>query len=302
MQPISSSNRTVSSGLIAGIAFGICFFLVFFLATSSWAATPSWQPSASERLVKLPSNYLKKAVDRDFADSELAGALGDVNSRVQLKGQTLGDLQAAIDKAEGEVKTELRHQFLAEKQEFIKLMGEQQEMRRKQVETKIKLYERLLAKLERRGAGMTPTKAKLIENQKAARERFEGTVSDVDMAIFGSAAISESRYSQEYAKNMTAIEALVQAIKEHPMTAEPEINGQPVSKQDYMRQLIADNQARVAIIDQEETLLGYMAKVVALDAMALSEEVAAEDFEDTGVTDDDGEVSLSAAVDFFVPQ
>ncbi|MBL6928904.1 MAG: hypothetical protein ISR44_07000 [Rhodospirillales bacterium] len=301
MQPISSSNRTIPSGLMAGIAFGICLFLVFFFATSSWASTPSWQPSASERLVKLPSNYLKKAIDRDFAESDLASALTDVNSRVQLKGQTLGDLQAAIDKAEGDVKIELRHQFLAEKQEFIKLMGEQQDMRRKQVETKIKLYERLLAKLERRGAGMTPTKAKLLDNQKAARERFEGTASGVDMAIFGSAAVSESRYSREYAKNMTAIEALVAAIKEHPMTAEPEINGQPVSKQDYLRQLIAENQARVAIVEQEENILGYMAKIVALDAMALSEEVAAEDIEDSGVTGEDGEVSLSAAVDFFVP-
>lgn len=303
MQRISSANRVFPAGLAAGIAFGIGLCLILFAATGAFAATPSWNPDASERLVKLPASYLQKAVDRDFADSELAGALNDLNSRVTLKGQTLTDLMAAIDKAEGEVRTELRHQFLAEKQEFIKMMGEQQEFRRKQVETKIKLYERLLAKLERHESGMTPARADLIRTQEEARARFENSVADVDMELFGSPEANESRYSREYAKNMAAIEALVQAIREHPMTAQLERDGEGMSKQEHLRQLIADNQAEVAILDQEENILGYMAKLVALDAMALAEEVAAADFEDgSGVTDDDGNVSLSSSVDFFIPQ
>ncbi len=302
MQPISSSNRTSPVGLLAGIAFGIGLFAVLVVATSADAATPSWQPSASERLVKLPSTYLKKAIDRDFAESELAQVLGDTNANIRLKAQTLGDLQAAIDKAEGEVKVELRHQFLAEKQEFIKLMGEQQELRRKQVDTQIKLYERLLAKLERREAGMTPAKADLLEKQEAARQRFEGSVSKVDMDIFGSPEMSESKYSRDYAKNMSAIEQLVQAIKAHPMTAQIELDGQAISKQDYLRHLIADNQAVASILDQEGQILGYMAKLVALDAMALSEEVAVDEFADDGVSDETGEVSVSSTVDFFITQ
>lgn len=300
MQRISSSNRVIPGGLLAGIAFGIGLFAVLFWATGAFAGTPSWQPDASERLVKLPGSYLKKAIDRDFAGSELATALNDVDSRIRLKGQTLSDLQAAIDKADGDVKTELRHQFLAEKQEFIKLMGEQQDLRRKQVETRSKLYERLLAKLERRDAGMSPAKAELIKHQEAARQRFENSVASVDMALFGSSTAGESKYSREYSKNMTAIEALVQAIKEHPMTAQTEVDGKAMSKQDYLRQLLADNQAEGAILDQEETILGYMAKLVALDAMALSDEVAAAEGGGEGVTDGDGQVSLSSSVDFFI--
>lgn len=299
MQRISSANRVVPAGLVAGIAFGIGLFAVLFWATGAFAATPSWQPEASERLVKLPGSYLKKAIDRDFASSDLAGVLNDTNSRVKLKGQTLTDLQAAIDKADGDVKTELRHQFLAEKQEFIKLMGEQQELRRKQVETKGRLYERLLAKLERRDAGMSPEKAELIKRQDAARERFEHSVASVDMALFGSSTAEESKYSREYSKNMTAIESLVQAIKEHPMTAQSELDGKAMTKQEYLRQLMTDNQADLAILDQEETILGYMAKLVALDAMALSEDVAGGEGGE-GVTDDDGQVSLSSSVDFFI--
>ncbi len=302
MQPISSSNRTSPVGLLAGIAFGIGLFAALVVATSAGAATPSWQPSASERLVKLPSSYLKKAIDRDFAESELAQALGDTNSNIRLKAQTLGDLQAAIDKAEGEVKIELRHQFLAEKQEFIKLMGEQQELRRKQVDVQIKLYERLLDKLTRREAGMTPARADLIQKQEEARQRFESSVSKVDMDLFGSPEMAESKYSRDYAKNMAAIEQLVQAIKEHPMTTQMEIDGQEISKQDYLRHLIAENQAVASILDQEEQILGYMAKLVALDAMGLSEEVAAAEFGEDGVSDENGEVSLSSTVDFFITQ
>ena len=39
------------------------------------AETPNWRPSASERLVKLPGTYIKKAIDQDFQESPLATAL-----------------------------------------------------------------------------------------------------------------------------------------------------------------------------------------------------------------------------------
>ena len=306
MTQLSQVHDRSRSGLWIGIGFAVTFHLVLLASMAAWAASsatatpgsPAWRPNASERLVKLPSTYLKKAIDRDFADSELGTALQDVGSRIGLKAQTLGDLQSATDKADGEVRTELRHQFLAEKQEYIKLMGERQEMQRKHLKTKVRLYERLLRKLERRHQGMTPTKAKLLEQQDTARQRFEGSVAKVDMNLFGSAAVAESKYAREYTKNMSAIEQLVSAIKEHPMSAQLEVDGQAISKQDYLRKLIADTEADVAIIDQEETILGYMAKLVALDAMALSEEVGEDEFADG--EGEDGELSVSSAVDFFI--
>ncbi len=62
--------------------------------------------------------------------------------------------------------------------------------------------------------------------------------------------------------------------------------------------LIANNGSSLALLDQEENILGYMAKLVALDAMALAEEVAADDGGDDGV--EMGELSVSSAVDFFI--
>lgn len=302
MQPISRTNRVNRLAMLAGVAFGVCVLSAVFLASTAGANTAVWEPSASEKLVKLPATYLKKAVDRDFAKSELATALTDVKSQIGLKTQTLQDLQSAIDRAEGEVRTELRHQFLAEKQEFIKLMGEQQELQRKQVETKIRLYERLLDKLGRSKAAASPQRAELIKQQEGARQRFETTVAAVDMKLFDSTELTESKYSRDYAKNMSAIESLVLAIQEHPMNQEAELDGQEVTKEDYLRHLIADNQARVAIFDQEETILGYMAKLVALDAMALSEEVAGDNLASDGLAGEGGEISLSSTVDFFITQ
>ena len=77
------------------------------------------------------------------------------------------------------------------------------------------------------------------------------------------------------------------------------VNGQAVTKQEFLRQAVADTQAELAIVDQEETILGYMAKLIALDALALTEAVAA----DGAVWVDEGQINgLAAAVDYFVPQ
>ena len=61
-----------------------------------------------------------------------------------------------------------------------------------------------------------------------ARERLEGTISQVDIKIFNSPMVSQSKYSKEYAKNVLAIERLVQAIKAHPMNEGSEIDGRAV--------------------------------------------------------------------------
>ncbi len=299
MKPLPVTQRAAYPALLGGAAFGVVVFLTLFLAGTAFAAgTPSWTPEASERLVKLPSSYLKKAIDRDFEGSELAVALSDVNSQIGLKAQTLGDLQKAIEQAEGDVRIELRHQFLAEKREFIQLMGDRQDMNRKQTETKIALYERLLDKLETRNAYLNPAAAELIKKQEAARQRFENSLTGVDMKLFGSTTMEETKYSKDYAKNMAAIEKLVVALKSHPMNVESEIDGEKMSKEEYLRYQIGEGQATIALLEQESGILGYMAKLVALDAMALAEEVETTDIADAGLK----KVDVSDTVDFFVEQ
>ncbi len=266
-------------------------------AVSKVTDVPSWQPVASEKLIKLPANYLKKSLDHDFAQSALSAAIQDTDGEIGLKGQTLEDLRAAIDQADGELAVELRHQFLAQKREFINLMKRKSDLRRKHMDTKQRTLERLLKKLGEEKGAMTPARVQLVARQKQARERFQGSLAKVDLAVLAASNVPDSKYAQEYAANMGAVEQLVAAIRSHPMNSQARTQGNPATKGDFIRQMLADTQAAVAILEQEENILGYMAKLVALDAMALSEQVM-----DAELVDSDIPASSSPAdaVKFFV--
>ena len=122
----------------------------------------SWSPKSSERLVKLPSTYLKKAIDQDFAKSSLAAALNDTSEEIKFKVKTLEDLRGAIERADGDLRTELlQHQYLAEKRAYLTLVANHQTMRAKRAKTKIRVYERLLRKMRRSKGGLTPQRVAL---------------------------------------------------------------------------------------------------------------------------------------------
>ncbi len=260
----------------------------------------AWTPASSERLVKLPASYLKKAVEQDFAKSSLAASLGATDNQVRLKVQTLQDLQGAIAQAEGELRIELSHQYLAEKREYLKLIANHQDLRKRRAKTKIRLYERILGKIKRKRGAMTPQRVALVQKQDAARLRFEASVAKVDTKLFRSALTTESRYAREYAKNVSAIERLVAAINSHPMSAQATLDGTPVSKEDLLRQLIAEDEAELAILDQERSVLGFMAKLVSLDALALTEAVIGED--PTVDQAEGADHELANVVEYFVTQ
>jgi len=288
--------RRTALALIA-VGLGLCAAAATARAAAVDDGT-SWKPVASERLIKLPANYLKKAVENDFRGSGLALALRDAESLISLKAATLADLQSAIDQTDGELEVELRHQFLAEKREYLGLVGRHQELHRRQLTTQIRLYEKLIGKLSREEAAMTPQRQALIEKQQQARERLDRSLAKVDMELFSAPMYGESKYAKDYAKNVMAIERLVQAINVHPMNDNSAMTGGPMSKKSYLRQLVSEAEADLAIVDQEENILGYMAKLIALDALALTEMVAGGD--DTFEETDEDPADLASAVDFFI--
>ena len=155
------------------------------------SGSPTWQPKVSERLVKLPPAYMKKSLDRDFARSALGQAVQDIEREIGLKTQTLADLQQAIEQADGDVLIELKHQFLAEKRGYLDMMQQKQDLQRKQVSTRHRVLERLLAKLNRKAGGMSPAKQKLADQQTAARQRFNASASKVDMNLFAESDVPE---------------------------------------------------------------------------------------------------------------
>ncbi len=269
------------------LRLGVVFIgAALLIGSASYAfAAPKWTPQSSERLIKLPPSYLKKSIDHDFATSELGTAIQKSEEDISLKGNTLGDLQKAIETADGDVRGELRHQFLTEKRNYLAMMSERNDLRRKHLLTKKRLFNDMLDRLSQEEGAMTPEKEELIELQKAAYERFESSLSKVDQRLFEAPELEESKYSKQYAQNKSAIEQLVARIDNHKMneTAVSE-NGVPLTRKEHVRRMVADVQTELAVLDQEETILGYMAKLVALDAMALAEEGLDGEMLDSDVT------------------
>ena len=239
---------------------------------SAPAMAPEWHPESSERLVKLPANYLKKSLDHDFAESALGTAIHSAEDEIGAKAKTLGDLQGAIAKSSGEMQIELRHQFLHEKRAYVDMMSQRNDLERKHVQIQTRLLEDLLTRMRPGTNGESPARQELIKRQDAARARFESSLANVDMRLFDTSSAPESKYSVKYSENAAAIEQLVARINTHKMNDAAPVDGETMSKEDYVRQMLADAQAQSALIDQEDTILGYMAKLVALDALALADE------------------------------
>jgi len=249
---------------------------------------PEWRPQSSEKLVKLPSTYLKKSIESDFADSKLGMAIEAAGEQTRHKILSLSDLKNAIGQAEGDVKTELRHQLLAEKRAYVNIVSHKNKMRWKQLMTKQRLFERILKKISQKNTALTPTRKVLIEKQEAAKKRFNQSMSKVDLKLFETASIPESAYSRKYSKNMAVINQLLATVNKHRMNRAVQVDGRQLNKQEYIQQLLSETQSEIAILEQEETILGYMAKLVALDALTLSEEALDAELADSDVPSEKG--------------
>lgn len=293
--------RKTAVRLMTGAALGA----LLLTAPQTGRAEPAeWAPVASERLVRLPAAFLERAIDRDFDGSSLAEALRRKAEAIAGTASSLAERQAEAESAQGPDRDEARHRFLVAKQDYVTLMGARQDLDRRRVETRLALYRRLLSRIERAGdPAAAPDGAALAERRAAAMERFAGSVEAVDMKLFASATVEESRYAREYARHAAAIDDLVRAIAAHPMNAAPQVEGRAVGKAEYLHHLVAAAEADLALLDQKDLVLAYMAKLVALDAMALADEVDARAVEErSGGAAGAGRVGLrdvTAAVGFF---
>ena len=278
------------------IALSTLLLIFEFETAYASSSNASWIPQSSERLVKLPAQYLKKRMENDFTRSGLGKALAKAEANISGKGNTLRELQEAIRNANGEIKTELRHQFLAQKQEYIEMMKELNSFRRQKLNTGLKVYNQLLNKSNVAGPNLSKSRQKLIEAQKAAMLRFKKSADKVDLETLKSVTFTESNYTVKYTENMAAIEKLATQIQNHK-TKNSRNEGQ-INKGDYIRQVIADSQAELAILDQENSILGYMAKLVSLDALQMADEILEHEQETS--THSRPKMSPASATEFFI--
>ena len=83
-----------------------------------------------------------------------------------------------------------------------------------------------------------------------------------------------SKYQREYGDNLAKVKQLKLAIQQHSANENPVLDGQSLNREQYIRYLLTHVDSELALLDQERLMLGYMAKLVALDAQALEHEIA----------------------------
>lgn len=292
---------TVPSKTPALVTAAVLGLAILAAQPGAQAATPAWNPSVTEKLVKLPQEYLKKSLERDFQRSPLADAIQNTEQEIQFKLQTLGDLKTAAEQANGELRTELRHQLLAEKRQYLSLVKARQDLKRQHLEQRRRVYKRILSKVLRKKQNETPEQAELVKQQQAAHVRFQRTVEAVDVKVFATTVAPQSKYATEYAKNLSAANALLKAISSHPANKRQAEETSPADKADYLRRLVADTDAELALVGQEQEIVGYMAKLVSLNAIALSEEIADDAEFEAAETDTDKDQSpITSALNHFI--
>ena len=248
---------------------------VMLLSGHSIAATNSstWQPQISEKILMLPSKHLENAVERDFASSPLANDMQTLDEDIQSKVTTIGTLQENQHLYEGAESLEVTHQIIAGTRDYLDMMSGQIDLRRQQLETKRNLYQRLM-----RQAKSSSIQSPQVEQHHlaidAARVRSGAVETQLRDELFFSTNLEESKFGLEYAENRTAIEQLRSAISNHPANHDIVINGEPVTKAEELNGLMLGVEAELALLSMEEEVIGYMAKLLSLDAMAFAEKVA----------------------------
>ena len=146
-------------------------------------SVPAWNSVSSEKLFRLPGNFLEKAMDRSFATSPLGTALGRVNDRLHGQAATLRELRSAV-RATDDSSVELQHQLLEAKSQYLDAMQAQQGLRRNALEKRLAVYRDAAERLRRNARAARDTVAReLVDRQQAARARMEASARRVDETL-----------------------------------------------------------------------------------------------------------------------
>ncbi|MBL6782883.1 MAG: hypothetical protein ISQ21_07575 [Alphaproteobacteria bacterium] len=232
-----------------------------------------WTPTISEKILILPPKHLETAIEQDFDRSPLATELGSLEQTINGQVSFLTQLQSDLDLYQGQEQLEARHQLISGKRDYIQLMGEQIQLKKKRLEVKLDIYNRLLRK-SKQSAYENSQSAQFDEVHAAVADRAANVDSSLRDDLFTSSMMPETEFAQAYAENQSAISQLVEAIESHPSNhAGGSIDGDQMSREDELRLSMQDIQSKLAILAMEEDVLGHMAKLVSLDAQAFADDL-----------------------------
>jgi hypothetical protein len=235
-----------------------------------------WRPQLSEKILLLPPKHMNDAIEQDFSKSGLAQNMTNVETQLSDQVSAIDQLKQNLSRYNGQEQIEARHQIIVGKKTYIELLGQQIDLKRERLHTKLGLLKRLDRNLSRDTA-QQKTASDVAQLQADAKSRIEGISSKLREQIALETLTKETNFSKAFDKNMAAISALKDAIANHRMQSRLGLDS-GATKADMLRQLMLDTEADLALIEIETELLGHMAHLLSLDAMALAEDVAAQSF------------------------
>jgi len=236
-----------------------------------------WRPQLSEKILLLPPKHMNNAIEQDFNKSGLAKNMTSVESEISDQVSSINELKKNLSLYNEEEKIEARHQIIVGKKSYIELLGKQIDLKRTRLNTKLALLKQLDRRLSndkaRQKAG-----SEVTQLQADAKSRIESISAKLRQQIALEPLTKETNFSKAFDKNMAAIGALKTAIANHRMQSQLGLDA-GASKADMLRQLMLDAEADLALVEIETELLGHMAHLLSLDAMALAEDVATQSFD-----------------------
>lgn len=246
---------------------------VLFASPSISLANNGWQPQISEKILMLPTKHLERAIEQDFANSLLANDMSALDEQIGAEIANISNLQDNQHLYEGEEALEVEHQIIVGKRNYLESMGDQLQLKQQQLDTKRRLYERLMRQSKREEVRNRDTRQLRLAIDEA-RDRSNAVETKLRDELFFTSNLPESKFSENYAENRSAVEDLRAAIANHPANQLQINNGQLMSKTDQLAQMIMDTEFELAVLKMEEEVVGHMAKLLTLDAMSFSEKVA----------------------------
>lgn len=267
-------NRTafLQGKHLRGVMLGA---MISFVSVTGLADSGQWTPMSSEKLIQMPAGYLDRYVEQDFRQSALGQSIEEVDGALSGQRSSMASLRENIKHTEGEQNKQLRYQLLQAKSDYLDAVEEKQRLERLALDKKSRVYQDVLASiLKDQRKRKDPVTLRLVEQQQSARERMERSIALVDDVLSNQADSKPTRYSKQYKENLEKVEALKTAIANHVANASPVVDGRDVSREEYVRFLLSNIESERALLDQEQLMLGYMARLVALDAHTLEQEVA----------------------------
>ena len=245
------------------------------LSVQSYAniSAGDWKPQIVEKMFILPPKQLDRVLNNDFRSSSLYLNLKSADKKIQNRYTKIEELNKSIHEFSGEEKIELTHQVIVEKKEYIKDFNEILNIKRKHLTTKKRFFENIKKKVLFNNKQGENYLSKFENSRNLALERSKKLDKKVSAIMLNNNVSNNSKYFSEYQKTMIAMQKLENKIKDHPKFKENDLLVSSKNKLEALNVYIDSLESELSVIDLKEKVLIKMAKLVALDAMKLSDDL-----------------------------